>query len=212
MTMIQRRYTRARVLCSLAMRQGTTTKRLVATNINEGGFLALSRAPLEAGALFSLTLELPSLAVIAADGGSCVTIPQIGFGVKFTEIGPQYRNYIAVAVKTAIRKGAVDEDQAPPLNQMILRGSIRVEPRIRIACEVQLEGDGFIQRGRVCDVSQRGTSVLATKPRSIGQEIRIIDLKKRFQAVAVVRNCVPLDGQWRLGMQLSSIFDEWIFK
>lgn len=194
------------------MGQGTTTKRLIVTNLSEGGFLALSRTPIEAGALFSLTLELPSLAVINADGERCAVIPQIGFGVRFTDLPLHHRNYIAAAVKTAISKEAVEKNQVPPSDRITERGDPRGEPRIRILCEAQLEGDGFIQRGRVYDVSQRGISVWVPRPRPIGQEIYIIDLKKRFQAVAVVRNCVLLAGQWRLGMQLSSATDEWIFR
>src|SRR2546421_11843121 len=126
----QRRYPRARVLCSLLACQGNTTKRWLATNINEGGCLILSSAPIEDGTGFSLSLELPNLTLIKAEGEQCSTIPEIGSGIRFTNISPNYCQHIATAVKIALSKDTVEALPLPDPGQMRGPEGVRIEPRI----------------------------------------------------------------------------------
>jgi hypothetical protein len=115
-------------------------------------------------------------------------------------------------VKAALSKETVEESKWPRLEKAIEPGGSRIEPRIRVSCEVELEGEGFMQRGRVYDVSQHGLSVWVPRPRHIGQEIQVIDVKKRFQALALVRNSILLAGQWRIGLHMPVITEGWIFR
>src|SRR2546421_4661515 len=102
-----RRYQRASVCCPLTLCQGETMERFVATGLNEGGFMVLSHEPLTMGPQLHLIFELPDGHVIEADGEVCSSTPQVGFGIKFTNLDAQQRHSIARAVEeSASQQGA----------------------------------------------------------------------------------------------------------
>src|SRR5919198_6610966 len=90
----RRRYRRAQILCPLTLYHEGRLKRLAATSLNEGGLMVLSRTPIKTGPKLHLIFELPDGRIIEADGEVCSSMPEIGFGIKFTEIKPEHRDRI----------------------------------------------------------------------------------------------------------------------
>jgi hypothetical protein len=211
-----RRYPRAQVLCPVTLCQEGALERYMATNINEGGMLLLSRTPIKAGPRFRLIFELPNGRIIEADGEICSARPEVGFGVRFTHIEPEHRLSISRAVLSAAIDGA--EDEAPPTPEQLERWKqMRSEPRVVMSFEIHVEGrdetgELFTERGRVYDVSRHGVASWVSRPYEIDQEVQLTGPRKRFTAPAVVRNCIREGGHWRVGLRLLAVPDEWVIQ
>jgi hypothetical protein len=212
----ERRYQRAPVCCPLTLCQGDNMERFVATSLNEGGFMVLSREPLAIGPQLHLIFELPDGNVIEADGEVCSSMPEVGFGVKFTNLDPHQRHSIARVVEEAAGQPAVVFHHLGQ-ETLVQWKKLRSEPRVALSFEVQMEsqdetGEVFIESGKVCDVSRHGAGILTGRPYELEQSVKIISPGKKFTAPAIVRNCKREARHWRIGLQLLSVPDEWVIK
>ena len=192
-------------------------ERFVATGLNEGGFTVLSREPLTFGPVMHLILELPEGEIIEAKGEVCSASPEVGFGIRFTELDAHQRQAIAQAVGEAADRQEVLANQPPDEEQLTELKRLRSEPRVVLSFEAQLEsedetGEMFVESGKVCDASRHGAAILVGRPYEIEQRVQIIGPGKKFTAPAVVRNCRREGLYWKIGLQLTSVPDEWVIR
>jgi len=212
-----RRYQRASVCCPLTLCQGETMERFVATGLNEGGFMVLSHEPLVIGPQLHLIFELPDGKIIEADGEVCSSMPEVGFGVKFTNLDSHQRSSIALAVQESTKQQASSTKPSPNQEQLAQWKKLRSEPRVSLSFEVQIEsqdetGEMFVENGKACDVSRHGMGILTSRHYEIEQAMKIIGPGKKFTAPAVVRNCLREGRYWKVGLRLVSVPDEWVIR
>jgi hypothetical protein len=212
-----RRYQRASVCCPLTLCQGETMERFVATGLNEGGFMVLSHEPLAIGPQLHMIFELPDGNIIEADGEVCSSTPEVGFGVKFTNLDSQQRYSIARVVQEATSQPAAPTHHSSNQEQLAQWKKLRSEPRVSLSFEVQLEsqdetGEAFVENGKASDVSRHGAGILTSRPYEVEQSVKIIGPGKKFTAPAVVRNCMREGRYWKIGLRLVSVPDEWVIR
>jgi hypothetical protein len=212
-----RRYQRAQIFCPLTLCYGGALERVVATSLNEGGLMVLSRAPVALSPRLHLIFELPDGRIIEADGEVCAPVPEIGFGIKFTNLAPQHRQEIARVVQATSSEQEAPAEQPPNAEPGEEWKKLRSEPRVTMSFSVQLEsqdetGETFSESGQACDVSRHGAGVWVRRPYEVGQQVQLIGPGKKFTAPAVVRNCAREGSHWKIGLRLLAVPDEWVIK
>lgn len=207
---VKRRYLRAPVLCFVTFWINGQEGELCATAISEGGCIVLGTKLAMLSQRIGLFIELPDGARIRTEGIVRDVVPEVGVGIEFTSISPGDKNRITNLIKAFML--SLSKDNLFP-QKMVMDNppsSRRANPRVQVSFEATLEDDVMFQRVRVRDASLRGVSVLVKKPYAVGQSVRFTGPRGRFAARTIVRNCIPMENMWRVGLEVVETLGNWI--